>query len=88
MKITNSTPVPTTSTTGKANVAKADVSRATPQSSTNAPDLQSPAVKKALEASSEVDMNRVNQMRQAIGEGRVSLDPDGLADAILGMHRS
>lgn len=88
MKITNTTPVPGT-TREPASSGKSDPVR-TPRSSSsaNAPELHSPAVKKALAASSEVDMNRVNQMRQAISEGRVSLDPDKLAEAILGMHQS
>ncbi|MGK4474594.1 flagellar biosynthesis anti-sigma factor FlgM [Aeromonas molluscorum] len=35
----------------------------------------------------DVDMAKVKQIRQAIGEGRMNLDMDALSQAILELHR-
>ncbi|WP_404835790.1 flagellar biosynthesis anti-sigma factor FlgM [Aeromonas media] len=40
-----------------------------------------------LASTSDVDMEKVNQIRQAISEGRLELDMDALSQAILDMHR-
>lgn len=40
-----------------------------------------------LASTSDVDMEKVNQIRQAIAEGRLELDMDALGQAILDMHR-
>lgn len=41
----------------------------------------------ALDKASDVDMSRVNELRQTLTQGRLVLDPDKLADAILSTHR-
>lgn len=40
-----------------------------------------------LEASGEVDMEKVGAIRDAIAAGKLPLDPDRLADAMLTLHR-
>lgn len=40
-----------------------------------------------LSSASDVDMEKVNQVRELIAEGNLSLDLDVLSDAILEMHR-
>ncbi|MGL5949674.1 MAG: flagellar biosynthesis anti-sigma factor FlgM [Aeromonas sp.] len=40
-----------------------------------------------LASTSDVDMDRVNEIRSAISEGRLNLDMDALSQAILDMHR-
>ncbi|QXB56343.1 flagellar biosynthesis anti-sigma factor FlgM [Aeromonas sp. FDAARGOS 1415] len=40
-----------------------------------------------LASTSDVDMEKVNRIRQAISEGRLELDMDALSQAILDMHR-
>ncbi|WP_281560380.1 flagellar biosynthesis anti-sigma factor FlgM [Thalassomonas sp. RHCl1] len=40
-----------------------------------------------LASSSDVDMEKVNQVRELIAEGNLTLDVDVLSDAILEMHR-
>ena len=40
-----------------------------------------------LASTSDVDMTKVNQIRQAISEGKLELDMDALSQAILDMHR-
>ena len=40
-----------------------------------------------LSTTSDVDMDKVNQIRQAISEGRLELDMDALSQAIVDMHR-
>ncbi|MGY3944544.1 flagellar biosynthesis anti-sigma factor FlgM [Aeromonas tecta] len=40
-----------------------------------------------LASTSDVDMEKVNQIRQAISEGKLELDMDALSQAILDMHR-
>jgi negative regulator of flagellin synthesis FlgM len=41
----------------------------------------------ALADTPDVNMAKVEQIRQAIGEGRLSLDMDALSQAILELHR-
>lgn len=41
----------------------------------------------ALDDSSDIDMARVDSIRQALSEGQLSLDPQALSQAILEMHR-
>ncbi|WKE66526.1 flagellar biosynthesis anti-sigma factor FlgM [Gallaecimonas kandeliae] len=53
---------------------------------------QGPAIHNAdlanvLSGASDVDMAKVNEVRQAISQGQLALDPDKLADAILALHR-
>lgn len=40
-----------------------------------------------LATTSDVDMDKVNRIRQAISEGKLELDMDALGRAILDMHR-
>ncbi|WDE08440.1 flagellar biosynthesis anti-sigma factor FlgM [Thalassomonas viridans] len=40
-----------------------------------------------LSSASDVDMEKVNQVRELIAQGNLSLDLDVLSDAILEMHR-
>lgn len=40
-----------------------------------------------LATTSDVDMEKVNQIRQAISDGKLELDMDALSQAILDMHR-
>uniref|UniRef100_UPI003B9F917B flagellar biosynthesis anti-sigma factor FlgM n=1 Tax=Aeromonas jandaei TaxID=650 RepID=UPI003B9F917B len=40
-----------------------------------------------LATTSDVDMEKVNRIRQAISEGKLELDMDALGQAILDMHR-
>ncbi|WP_421201452.1 flagellar biosynthesis anti-sigma factor FlgM [Aeromonas enteropelogenes] len=40
-----------------------------------------------LATTSDVDMDKVNQIRQAIRDGKLELDMDALSKAILDMHR-
>jgi negative regulator of flagellin synthesis FlgM len=83
MKITPSTPV--VNSTGNSNSAPAETKKTAEASA--APELKSTALRKALEASSDVDMNKVAQVRQAIAQGELSLDPDVLAEAVVNLHR-
>ncbi|EKE73971.1 flagellar biosynthesis anti-sigma factor FlgM [Gallaecimonas xiamenensis] len=41
-----------------------------------------------LAGTSDVDVAKVNEVRQALLEGRLTLDPEQLAEDILAMHRS
>jgi negative regulator of flagellin synthesis FlgM len=40
-----------------------------------------------LATTSDVDMEKVNQIRQAISDGKLELDMDALSQAIMDMHR-
>lgn len=40
-----------------------------------------------LATTSDVDMDKVNEIRKAIGEGKLEIDLDALGQAILDMHR-
>lgn len=84
MKIQNSTPF--ISTVGKPDSpgnsrvdAGARLKPATEQ-------LQSTSLRQNLQAASEVDIDKVNQVREAIARGELSLDPDVLAEAVMDMH--
>ncbi len=87
MKITHLSPTTVVSSTaGRAEAAprekgKAEVSKVI------APEIQSGKLVEALNQASDVDMSKVNEIRQAILEGRLSLDPDALAEAVLAMHQ-
>ncbi|MGN4998619.1 flagellar biosynthesis anti-sigma factor FlgM [Aeromonas sp. 80P] len=40
-----------------------------------------------LATTSDVDMDKVNEIRKAISEGKLEIDLDALGQAILDMHR-
>jgi negative regulator of flagellin synthesis FlgM len=50
-------------------------------------ELGSTGVRKALEESTGVDMDKVRQVRDAIAKGELSLDPHVLAEAVVSTHR-
>lgn len=86
MKITGSNPMVSSTTTAKPDVEKAVADKKGVPVSELKPELQSVGLSEALSGSSEVDMAAVERVRDAIAEGTVSLDPDVLAEAIMGMH--
>lgn len=46
------------------------------------------AVRAGLAQTSEVDMDKVSALRQAIADGQLPLDLDALSAAIVDLHRS
>ncbi|WP_115719449.1 flagellar biosynthesis anti-sigma factor FlgM [Gallaecimonas mangrovi] len=50
-------------------------------------EIENGDLAKTLSNASDVDMDKVNQLRQAIAEGKIDLDPQKLAEAIIAMHR-
>jgi negative regulator of flagellin synthesis FlgM len=87
MKITNVTPTTTTNTSaGRSESPKVEASKVA-QRKVPAMDIQSSGLAKLLAQSSDVDMDKVNKIRQAISDGQLSLDPEKLAEAVLDMHR-
>lgn len=88
MKITNFTStVAPAGGSGRTAPSKPEGNGAPARASASAPELRSQGVVEALAASGEVDLDKVNQIRQAISEGRLSLDPEKLAEALLALHR-
>lgn len=85
MKINQSTPV-VSSTVTRTPGTRTEASKET--LGAKAPELQSSGLGDALAQSSDVDMDKVNQVRHAISEGKLSLDPDVLARAVMELHRS
>lgn len=85
MKISNTPPLASVTT------SRPSADKAAPAAETRAavrtPEVLSSGVAEALSRSSDVDMNKVNELRQAIAEGRVPLDPERLAEAIVDVHR-
>ncbi len=83
MKISQTTPILNTTTGstpspgGKARVPAQPV----------AAELQSTSVRRALQESADVDMDKVREVRLAIARGDLALDPDLLAEAVLDMHQ-
>ena len=68
---------------------KVDARRGNATSETSlSPELKELNQAKALLAStSDVDMDKVSAMKQAIAEGKLPLDMEALGSAILEMHR-
>lgn len=85
MKINHSTP-PVTSSANRVVSARSEASRET--AAVNTPELQSSGLGRTLAQSSDVDMAKVNEIRQAISEGQLDLDPQVLAAAVMDLHRS
>lgn len=84
MKIQNSTPfiAPAEKPGARASEAATPSQRAEAAES----ELQSTSLRQNLQAVSDVDVNKVNQVREAIARGELSLDPDVLAEAVMDMH--
>ncbi|MCF3095904.1 flagellar biosynthesis anti-sigma factor FlgM [Aeromonas australiensis] len=68
-----------------ANQNQADQPRGDAKISTTAQSVAK--ARTLLKSTPDVDMNKVNQIRQAISEGRLVLDMDALGQAILDIHR-
>lgn len=87
MKITHLSPTSAVgSTVGRTDSAPKEKGRAE-SAKVVAPEIQSGKLVEALTQASDVDMSKVNEVRQAILEGRLSLDPEALAEAVLAMHQ-
>jgi len=87
MKITNLSPTsPASSSVGRSESARPEAAKSAERKPV-APEIQSSGLAEALTEASDVDLNKVSEIRQAIREGKLSLDPDVLADAVLGMYR-
>lgn len=84
MKINHTTPVVGTTTTTGPSVSEQKEKTATKPA---VEELQSTNVRKALQESSDVDMNKVSEVRKAIANGELKLDVDSLAEAVVSMHR-
>lgn len=69
----------------QANQNQADQPRSDAKISTTAQSVAQ--ARTLLKSTPDVDMNKVNQIRQAISEGRLELDMDALGQAILDIHR-
>ncbi len=89
MKISN-TPIRQTITapTQTESTAKAAESKLTKstQAESTAPADNFVSIKKHA-ASSDIDMNKVNEISALLADGKLELDLDILSDAILEMHR-
>jgi len=87
MKISNLSPMsPASSGVGRSDSARSEVAKSAERKPV-APEIQSSGVAEALTEANDVDLNKVSEIRQAIREGKLSLDPDVLAEAVLGMYR-
>ncbi|WP_440875232.1 flagellar biosynthesis anti-sigma factor FlgM [Thalassotalea sp. PLHSN55] len=87
MKITNSvgyTPTPKITATAQAPVSKSEAQISTKKDVMvdNYIDINS-----KLAATSDVDLAKVNEIRDQLKAGTLTLDIDKLSDAILAMHR-
>lgn len=82
-------PVTTLATTRPAAAATGNGTGATGRAS-SAPAAHAPGlaqVANRLAQSSEIDLTKVAAVRDAIASGRLTLDMDRLAEAVLEMHR-
>lgn len=59
-----------------------------PESSVSRDALWLDAAQQELATTSDVDMEKVQQLQQAIAKGELVLDTQALSEAILEMHRS
>lgn len=87
MKINHAT-TPVTSANQRANATRHDPGATSSTAASTTPELQSRGLEKSLADASDVDMARVNALRQAIAEGQLDLDPAVLAEAVLDLHGS
>jgi negative regulator of flagellin synthesis FlgM len=60
----------------------------TPESGVSSDALWLNATQQELATTSDVDMEKVQQLQQAIANGELVLDTEALSEAILEMHRS
>jgi len=60
----------------------------TPESGVSSDALWLNATQQELATTSDVDMEKVQQLQQAIANGELVLDTKALSEAILEMHRS
>jgi len=60
----------------------------TPESGVSSDALWLDAAQQELATTSDVDMEKVQQLQQAIANGELVLDTQALSEAILEMHRS
>lgn len=65
--------------------ADAQPSRASSSISSAAQSLEQ--ARQAMTSLPDVDMDKVNNIRQALSEGKLELNMDALAQAIIEMHR-
>lgn len=86
MKITGSGPVLAAASGGNPHAVQREVVKRSSVGSELDPELLSLGLSDAIAESTDVDMGLVESVRQQIAEGRVSLDPAKLSEAIMDMH--
>lgn len=64
-----------------------DLPRPTPQAAAQVTSLPLEQMQEALRAMPEVDLDRVEAIRQALQQGDISSDPAELASSMLAYHR-
>lgn len=84
MKINVGSPVITPA--DKAGTSTRKDSPAPNQGTNSLENLPTSAIRQNLQASSDVDVDKVAQVREAIARGELSLDPEVLAEAVVDMH--
>jgi flagellar biosynthesis anti-sigma factor FlgM len=86
MKITGAGPVVTTSPGGRSHVDSAVPQKKGALVSEMDPELSSIGLSEAVSKSQDVDISLVESVKNQISEGKLSLDPKKLAEAIMDMH--
>lgn len=84
MKIQNSSPIITPAEKPGVRTGEARIPQRRPEPAPA--QLQSHSLHQQLQNASDVDINRVTQVREAIARGELSLDPEVLAEAVVDMH--
>lgn len=81
MKINHSSPILAPTTTPS--------SEAKPKTPEKPAGIELPSVtaRKALQESTDVDMDKVQRVREAIARGELVLDPTVLAEAVVDLHK-
>lgn len=85
MKIDSSTNVYNLAPRAKSEAPVANTKAAPAKS--QAPEINNQDLAAVMQGSSDVDVNKVNAVRQALEAGQIRFDADGLAESILATHQ-
>ncbi len=87
MKITNIPIRQTIAATNTAKTAESKLTKTAPAQNENTAKADNFVNISKLDTSSDIDMDKVNEVSALLADGKLELDLDVLSDAILEMHR-
>lgn len=87
MKVTNSPIRQAITAAGTAKTAESKLTKTTPVKAENTAKADNFVSINKPDASSDIDMSKVNEISALLADGKLELDLDVLSDAIMEMHR-